>query len=187
MSKPMNSWGGDKADKERDGEHREKYLCAVCSPDSPARLHRHSAKVWVRTFTWKVWFHHVVVFVLKALGYESGVAAVSQRSVDLWVFHYMHYALYQDVCVCPGVGPTLARVGEGRLYLSRAPTASKLESFPMNSCTPWALCTSSLALTGTTMSPSCGQTFGGVISKGQEGSRGGGGHLVKNGKLNNHQ
>lgn len=98
MSKPMNSWGGDKADKERDGEHREKYLCAVCSPDSPARLHRHSAKVWVRTFTWKVWFHHVEVFVLKALGYESGVAAVSY-SKKCWSLSFSSCTISGCMCL----------------------------------------------------------------------------------------
>lgn len=188
MSQPMNSWNGDKADKERDGEHRERYLCAVCSSDSPARLHRHPAKVWVRAFAGKVWFHIVVVFVLimsllrqnvfsvwRRCVMQTWVAAiirnmsrVSQGSVFLWVFLIICF-VSGCVRVNPGVGPTLVPVVEDRPYLSRALTASRLEWFPMNSCTPWALCTSSLALTGTTMSPSCGQTFGGVISKGREG------------------
>lgn len=75
----------------------------------------------------------------------------------------------------PGAGPTLVLVVEGRLCHSRALTASGLEWLAMNSCMPWALCMSSLALTGTNMSPWCGQTFGGVTLKGRKG----GGHWRK--------
>lgn len=70
--------------------------------------------------------------------------------------------------VSPGVGLTLVHVVGDRLFPSRALTACRLEWFPTSSCTLWALCTSSLAWTGTTMSPSCGQTFGGVTLKGRE-------------------
>lgn len=75
----MNSWSREKSDKERDGKHRERYLCAVCSLDSPARLHRHSAKVWVRAFAWKVWFSDVVVFVWKCYSIGSNVFSVWKR------------------------------------------------------------------------------------------------------------
>lgn len=62
-----------------------------------------------------------------------------------------------------GVGPTLVLVVEGRRSPSTTLTASGWEWLLMNSCTLWALCTSSPAMTGTNMSPSCGQTFGGVL------------------------
>lgn len=62
-----------------------------------------------------------------------------------------------------GVGPTLVLVVEGRLSPCRTLTASAWEWLIMSSCTLWASCTSSPAMTGTNMSPSCGQTFGGVL------------------------
>ena len=83
----------------------------------------------------------------------------------------------------PGAGPTLVHAVEGRPCPSRAPAASESEWFPTNSCTPWALCTSSPALTGTTMSPSCGQTFGEVIFSKGRGRRDGTGGTVQQHKL----
>lgn len=43
-------WPGDEADTESYGEHWERNLCEVCSSHTPARFHRHSAKVWVSVF-----------------------------------------------------------------------------------------------------------------------------------------
>lgn len=88
--------------------------------------------------------------------------------------HLMLCVVCVCVCVHPAVGPSLVHAVEDRPCPSRVPAASVSESSPMNSCMPWALCTSNRASTGTTMSPSSGQIFGGVISMGQDERRGGG-------------